>query len=105
MIYMMKMALETSDTFELIGEQKPKTSIGSHYSKRNINKQYLRLQMHTETNPLIFRDILWSDETTVELFGHNDHRYVWRKTETLISWGREHHAVGLFCSRRKWCTS
>ena len=26
-----------------------------------------------------WRNVLWSDETTIELFGHNDHRYVWRK--------------------------
>ena len=25
------------------------------------------------------RNVLWSDETKIELFGHNDHRYVWRK--------------------------
>jgi hypothetical protein len=25
------------------------------------------------------RNVLLSDETTIELFGHNDHRYVWRK--------------------------
>ena len=26
-----------------------------------------------------WRNVLWSDETKMELFGHNDHRYVWRK--------------------------
>jgi hypothetical protein len=26
-----------------------------------------------------WRNVLWSDETKIELFGHNDHRYVWRK--------------------------
>ena len=29
------------------------------------------------TKILLF--VLWSDETNIELFGHNDHRYVWRK--------------------------
>uniref|UniRef100_A0AAZ3NRL4 Tc1-like transposase DDE domain-containing protein n=1 Tax=Oncorhynchus tshawytscha TaxID=74940 RepID=A0AAZ3NRL4_ONCTS len=24
-------------------------------------------------------NVLWSDETKIELFGHNHHRYVWRK--------------------------
>ena len=26
-----------------------------------------------------WRNVLWSDETKMELFGHNDHCYVWRK--------------------------
>ncbi|CDQ66483.1 unnamed protein product [Oncorhynchus mykiss] len=26
-----------------------------------------------------WRNVLWSDETKIELFGHNDHCYVWRK--------------------------
>ncbi|CDQ73359.1 unnamed protein product [Oncorhynchus mykiss] len=26
-----------------------------------------------------WRNVLWSDETKIELFGHNGHRYVWRK--------------------------
>jgi hypothetical protein len=25
------------------------------------------------------RNVFWSDETKIELFGHEDHRYVWRK--------------------------
>jgi hypothetical protein len=27
----------------------------------------------------VWRNVLWSDETKIELFGHDDHRYVWRK--------------------------
>ena len=27
----------------------------------------------------LWKHILWSDETKIELFGHNDHCYVWRK--------------------------
>ena len=26
-----------------------------------------------------WRNVPWSDESKIELFGHNDHRYVWRK--------------------------
>ena len=26
-----------------------------------------------------WRNVLWSNETKIELFGHNAHRYVWRK--------------------------
>jgi hypothetical protein len=28
---------------------------------------------------LYLRNVLWSDETKIELLGHNDHCYVWRK--------------------------
>uniref|UniRef100_A0AAZ3QEP7 Tc1-like transposase DDE domain-containing protein n=1 Tax=Oncorhynchus tshawytscha TaxID=74940 RepID=A0AAZ3QEP7_ONCTS len=28
---------------------------------------------------ILFGDMSWSNETKIELFGHNDHRYVWRK--------------------------
>ena len=28
---------------------------------------------------LFWRNVLWSDETKIELFGHNDHQYVWGK--------------------------
>jgi hypothetical protein len=32
------------------------------------------------TNIVLFwRNVLWSDEHKIELFGHNDHRYVWRE--------------------------
>jgi hypothetical protein len=56
----------------------------------------------------------WSDETKIELFGHNDHRYVWRKKGSLQTEehhhnrearGWQHHVVGVLCCRRDWCTS
>ena len=31
------------------------------------------------TRPYFLENVLWSDETKIELFGHNDHRYVWTK--------------------------
>ena len=45
-----------------------------------------RLQLATAhgTKILHFGEkVLWSDETKIELFGHNDHRYVWRKRGRL----------------------
>ena len=36
---------------------------------------------HGDKNHTFWRNVLWSDETKIELFGHNDHRYVWRKKE------------------------
>uniref|UniRef100_A0AAZ3SH12 Transposase Tc1-like domain-containing protein n=1 Tax=Oncorhynchus tshawytscha TaxID=74940 RepID=A0AAZ3SH12_ONCTS len=34
---------------------------------------------HGDKNHAFWRNVLWSDETKIELFVHNDHRYVWRK--------------------------
>ena len=61
----------------------------------------------------LWRHVLWSDETKMELFGHGDHGYLWRykgetfKPENTIStvkygggsimlWG---------CFAEGWCTS
>ena len=32
--------------------------------------------------PNIWKKVLWSDETKIELFGHQGKRYVWRKPNT-----------------------
>ena len=34
---------------------------------------------HGDKDRTFWRNIFWSDETKIELFVHNDHRYVWRK--------------------------
>uniref|UniRef100_A0AAZ3ST15 Tc1-like transposase DDE domain-containing protein n=1 Tax=Oncorhynchus tshawytscha TaxID=74940 RepID=A0AAZ3ST15_ONCTS len=34
---------------------------------------------HGDKDRTFWRNILWSVETKIELFGHKDHRYVWRK--------------------------
>ena len=34
---------------------------------------------HGDEDHSFWRNILWSDETKIELFGHNDHCYVWGK--------------------------
>jgi hypothetical protein len=34
---------------------------------------------HGDKECTFWRNVLWSDETKIELFGHNDHRNVWRK--------------------------
>ena len=39
---------------------------------------------HWDKDCTFWRNILWS-ETKIELFGHNDHRYVWRKKGRLAS--------------------
>uniref|UniRef100_A0AAZ3QW21 Transposase n=1 Tax=Oncorhynchus tshawytscha TaxID=74940 RepID=A0AAZ3QW21_ONCTS len=52
----------------------------SHCSKTAI--KIARLQFataHGDKDQTFWRNVLWSDETKIELFGHNNHRYVWRK--------------------------
>ena len=34
---------------------------------------------HGDKDRTFWRNVLWSDETKIELFGHNNHRFVWRK--------------------------
>jgi hypothetical protein len=55
------------------------------------------------------RNVLWSDEKKIELFCHNDHRYVWRKKKqhhpNREAQGWQHHVVEVLCCRRDWCTS
>uniref|UniRef100_A0AAZ3SP66 Transposase Tc1-like domain-containing protein n=1 Tax=Oncorhynchus tshawytscha TaxID=74940 RepID=A0AAZ3SP66_ONCTS len=36
---------------------------------------------HEDKDHTFWRNVLWSDETKIELFGHNDRRYVWKKGE------------------------
>ena len=36
---------------------------------------------HGNKDRTFWRNVLWSDETKTELFGHNDRHYVWRKKE------------------------
>ena len=41
-----------------------------------------RLQLakiHQDKDLNFWRHVLWSEETKVELFGHNDHYYIWRR--------------------------
>ena len=37
---------------------------------------------HMGDSPNIWKKVLWSDETQIELFGHQGKRYVWRKPNT-----------------------
>jgi hypothetical protein len=40
---------------------------------------------HGDKYHTFWRNVLWSDETKIELFGNNDQRYVWRKKGRLVS--------------------
>lgn len=45
----------------------------------NFAKDYI------EKNDEFLKKILWSDETKIELFGHNDMQHVWRKVGEVHS--------------------
>ena len=52
----------------------------SHCSRTAIKKARLRFKTaHGDKDRTFWRTVLWSDETKLELFGHNDHLYVWRE--------------------------
>ena len=51
---------------------------------------------HGDKDRTFWRNVLWSDETKIELFGHNDHHE---------ARGWQHHVMGVLCCRRDWCTS
>uniref|UniRef100_A0AAZ3PS76 Transposase Tc1-like domain-containing protein n=1 Tax=Oncorhynchus tshawytscha TaxID=74940 RepID=A0AAZ3PS76_ONCTS len=69
---------------------------------------------HGDKDDTFWRNVLWSDEKKIELFGHHDHCYVWKKkgeackpknTIPTEARGWQHHVVGVLCCRRDWCTS
>ena len=45
----------------------------SHCPKTGIKKT----TAHGDKDHTFWRNVLWSNETKIELIGHNDHRYVW----------------------------
>ena len=48
---------------------------------QNCHKKAIRwfATAHGDKDRTFWRNVLWSDETKIELFGHNEHCYVWRK--------------------------
>ena len=59
----------------------------SHCSKTDIKKARLRFATaHEDKDRTFWRNFLWSEETKMELFGHNDHHYVWKTSGRLASW-------------------
>ena len=69
---------------------------------------------HGNKDRTLWKNVLWSDETKIELFGHNDHRYVWRKkgeackpknTIPTVRHGVAASCCGVLCCRRDWCIS
>ena len=46
---------------------------------RHKNVRLRFATVHGDKDRTFWRNVLWSDETKIELFGYNDHCYVWRK--------------------------
>ena len=40
---------------------------------------------HEDKDHTFWRNVLWSEETKMELFGHNDRGYMWRKRKRLAN--------------------
>ncbi|CDQ62296.1 unnamed protein product [Oncorhynchus mykiss] len=63
---------------------------------------------HGDKDCTFWRNVLWSDETEIELFVHNDHCYVWRKKGDACKPKNTIPSVkhgGVLCCRRDWCAS
>uniref|UniRef100_A0AAZ3RQ32 Transposase Tc1-like domain-containing protein n=1 Tax=Oncorhynchus tshawytscha TaxID=74940 RepID=A0AAZ3RQ32_ONCTS len=66
---------------------------------QNLHKN-ARLQFataHGDKDRTFCRNVLWSNETKIELFGHNDHRYVWKKRGGLQTIPTVKHGVAASC--------
>ena len=56
---------------------------GSHCcQKKNIVARLMFAKRHLDTPQKFWQNMLWTDETKVELFGRNTQRHVWRKNGT-----------------------
>ncbi len=50
------------------------------------SKRYLRMRLkfthaHLDNTPAEWKKVLWSNETKIELFGHNTTKKIWHKRE------------------------
>jgi hypothetical protein len=59
---------------------------------------------HGDKDHTFWRNILWSDETKIELFGRNGLQ-VEEHHPNREARGWQHHVVGVLCCRRDWFTS
>ena len=49
-------------------------------NRHNISISRIRFETaHGDKDRTFWKNVLWSGQTKIELFGHNDHHYVWRK--------------------------
>ena len=76
-----------------------------HFCKRHIEARLKYAKDNLEKDEEYWKRVLWSDETKLELFGHRDVAFVWRKkgeaynpkntVPTVQTWWWEYHAVGM----------
>ena len=53
-------------------------------TKKNIQARLEFGKTKIKSPKSMWENVLWSDETKVELFGHNSKRYVWRKNNNAL---------------------
>ena len=51
-------------------------------SKKNVFARLEYAKEHLNKNQVFWENILWSDESKIELFSFNKQRYIWRKENT-----------------------
>uniref|UniRef100_A0AAR2K185 Transposase Tc1-like domain-containing protein n=1 Tax=Pygocentrus nattereri TaxID=42514 RepID=A0AAR2K185_PYGNA len=51
-------------------------------TKKNIAARLKFAKEHIDTSQRYWQNVLWTDETKIELFGKNTQRYIWRKKGT-----------------------
>jgi hypothetical protein len=72
--------------------------------------KYHLFGVHVGDSSNIWKKVHWSDETKIELFGHQGKHFVWRKPNTSHhsrehhphseAWWWQHHAVVMFFHRQ-----
>ena len=54
-------------------------------SKKNMAAQLLFAKLHLNKPQDFWNNVLWTDQTKVEMFGHNAQQHVWRNQTQHIS--------------------
>ena len=85
-------------------------SLQASISMLNVRFKFAKLHLDKPQN--FWNNVLWTDETQVEMSGHNAQHRVWQKIKHSISaktpytncdaWWFRGDDLGLFCSQRTW---
>ena len=70
-----KVSIPTVLNHSYIGSARKKPLLQNRHKKARLGFA----TAHGDKDRTFWRNVLWSDETKIELFGHNAHRYFWRK--------------------------
>jgi hypothetical protein len=80
-------------------------------SMKNIAAHLKFAKVHLDVPQRYWQNILWTNETTVQLFGRNTPHDVEKKRHSTPTskphpnckvWWREHHGLELLCCLRAW---